>query len=95
LSQAHPLQLEAFAKALHKLDPGLPRPKLQLVGSCRNKGDEDRLQKLKELAVELKVENDVEFHKNIMYRYAIYAYLIGVGWGKSIPIQSVGYLVWI
>lgn len=68
LSQAHPLQLEAFAKALRKLDPGLPGPKLQLVGSCRNKADEDRLQKLKELAVELKVENDVEFHKNIMYR---------------------------
>lgn len=66
--KAHPLQLEAFAKALCKLDPCLPRPKLQLVGSCRNKADEDRLQKLKELAVELKVENDVEFHKNIMYR---------------------------
>lgn len=58
------------------MDPGLPKPKLQLVGSCRNKGDEDRLQKLKEMAVELKVENDVEFHKNIMYRYAIYVNIL-------------------
>lgn len=66
--KAHPLQLQAFAKAISKLDAGLPKPKLQLVGSCRNKADEDRLQKLKEMAVELKVENDVEFHKNIMYR---------------------------
>ncbi|KNA23307.1 hypothetical protein SOVF_026040 [Spinacia oleracea] len=66
--KAHPLQLKAFAKAISQMDPGLPKPKLQLVGSCRNKGDEDRLQKLKEMAVELKVENDVEFHKNIMYR---------------------------
>ncbi|CAO2838368.1 unnamed protein product [Amaranthus hypochondriacus] len=66
--KAHPLQLQAFAKAISKIGPGLCRPKLQLVGSCRNKADENRLQKLKELAVELKVEKDVEFHKNIMYR---------------------------
>lgn len=61
------------------MDAGLPKPKLQLVGSCRNKADEDRLQKLKELAVELKVENDVEFHENILYRYAFYVNLNCVG----------------
>ncbi|XP_021732495.1 GDP-Man:Man(3)GlcNAc(2)-PP-Dol alpha-1,2-mannosyltransferase-like [Chenopodium quinoa] len=66
--KAHPLQLQAFAKAISKLDAGLPKPKLQLVGSCRNEADEDRLQKLKEMAVKLKVENDVEFHKNILYK---------------------------
>lgn len=66
--KAHPLQVEAFAKALSKLDEGLPKPKLQLVGSCRNNADENRLQKLKEKAAKLNVENDVEFHKNIMYR---------------------------
>lgn len=66
--KAHPLQLQAFAKAISKMDVGLPKPKLQLVGSCRNKADEERLQKLKELAIKLKVENDVEFHQNIIYR---------------------------
>ena len=78
LFQAHPLQLQAFAKAISKIGPGLSRPKLQLVGSCRNNADENRLQKLKEMAVELKVEKDVEFHKNIMYRYAVYENIIQV-----------------
>nr|GLL26622.1 GDP-Man:Man(3)GlcNAc(2)-PP-Dol alpha-1,2-mannosyltransferase [Ipomoea trifida] len=65
--KAHPLQLEALAVAIKKLEPGLPRPKLQLVGSCRNEADEKRLQNLKDLAKKLNVENDVEFHKNVMY----------------------------
>lgn len=67
-SQAHTLQLEAFSVAIGKLDADLPRPKLQFVGSCRNKSDEERLQNLKNKAVELKVDADVEFHKNITYR---------------------------
>lgn len=54
---------------MKKLDLNLPRPKLQLVGSCRNEADERRLQKLQDLAVELKVADDVEFHKNVMYRF--------------------------
>lgn len=62
------LQLEAFSLALDKLDPGFPRPKLQFVGSCRNESDEERLQKLKDRAVELKIDGDVEFYKNAMYR---------------------------
>ncbi|KAK3229351.1 hypothetical protein Dsin_001232 [Dipteronia sinensis] len=66
--KAHPLQLEAFSVAIKKLDQDLPRPKLQFVGSCRNKSDEERLQNLKDKAVELKVDGDVEFHKNVMYR---------------------------
>ncbi|KAG2290001.1 hypothetical protein Bca52824_049605 [Brassica carinata] len=66
--KAHMLQLEAFSLALEKLDPGVPRPKLQFVGSCRNESDEERLQKLKDRAVELKVNGDVEFYKNAMYR---------------------------
>ncbi|KAH7511534.1 hypothetical protein JRO89_XSUnG0194400 [Xanthoceras sorbifolium] len=66
--KAHPLQLEAFSVALKKLDQDLPRPKLQFVGSCRNKSDEERLQNLKDKAVELEVDGDVEFHKNVMYR---------------------------
>lgn len=66
--KAHTLQLEAFETALKKLDADLPRPKLQFVGSCRNKEDEDRLQNLKDKAIHMEVENDVEFHKNLMYR---------------------------
>ncbi|KAJ9160356.1 hypothetical protein P3X46_025764 [Hevea brasiliensis] len=66
--KAHPLQLEAFSVAIRKLDPNLPRPKLQFVGSCRNQWDEERLQKLKDKAVELKVDEDVQFYKNVMYR---------------------------
>ncbi|GFZ15018.1 UDP-Glycosyltransferase superfamily protein [Actinidia rufa] len=66
--KAHTLQLEAFSIAVRKLDADMPRPKLQFVGSCRNKSDEERLQNLKKLATELKVEEDVEFYKNVMYR---------------------------
>ncbi|XP_050211199.1 GDP-Man:Man(3)GlcNAc(2)-PP-Dol alpha-1,2-mannosyltransferase isoform X2 [Mercurialis annua] len=66
--KAHPLQLEAFAVATRKLDAGLPRPTLQFVGSCRNNSDEERLQKLQEKAIELKVDENVEFYKNVPYR---------------------------
>nr|BAE99716.1 hypothetical protein [Arabidopsis thaliana] len=66
--KAHMLQLEAFSLALEKLDADVPRPKLQFVGSCRNNSDEERLQKLKDRAVELKVDGDVQFYKNAMYR---------------------------
>ncbi|GAB2284477.1 asparagine-linked glycosylation protein [Dionaea muscipula] len=66
--KAHALQIQAFGKAIIKLDEGFSKPKLQLVGSCRNQADEDRLEKLKEKAIELKVEKYVEFHKNIPYR---------------------------
>ncbi|CAK7336675.1 unnamed protein product [Dovyalis caffra] len=66
--KAHPLQLEAFSVAIRRLDADMPRPVLQFVGSCRNKFDEDRLQKLQDKAVELKVDGDVQFYKNVMYR---------------------------
>lgn len=66
--KAHTLQLEAFSVAIKRLDADLPRPKLQFVGSCRNEADEKRLQNLKDLAVKLGVEKDVEFHKNLLYR---------------------------
>ncbi|XWS56753.1 hypothetical protein CRYUN_Cryun09bG0112400 [Craigia yunnanensis] len=66
--KAHGLQLEAFSVAIKKLDEDLPRPKLQFVGSCRNKSDEERLQNLKDKAIQLNIHEDVEFHKNVMYR---------------------------
>ncbi|KAF8394895.1 hypothetical protein HHK36_018833 [Tetracentron sinense] len=66
--KAHTLQLEAFSVAIRKLDAESPRPKLQFVGSCRNTWDEERLQNLKDKAIELKVDKDVEFYKNLVYR---------------------------
>ncbi|KAM7269938.1 hypothetical protein ACFE04_029152 [Oxalis oulophora] len=66
--KAHPLQLEAFSVAIKKLDADLPIPKLYFVGSCRNKADEERLQKLKDKAIQLKIDDHVEFYKNVMYR---------------------------
>jgi alpha-1,2-mannosyltransferase len=68
---AHGLQLEAFALALQRLDPSIPKPKLQFVGSCRNKDDLERLQKLKDRSTELHIDEHVEFHKDISYRYFI------------------------
>ncbi|XP_006664685.2 GDP-Man:Man(3)GlcNAc(2)-PP-Dol alpha-1,2-mannosyltransferase [Oryza brachyantha] len=66
--KAHGLQLEAFAIALDKLGPGFPKPKLQFAGSCRNKEDLERLQKLKDRSTELHIDELVEFHKDISYR---------------------------
>ncbi|KAK2406950.1 GDP-Man:Man(3)GlcNAc(2)-PP-Dol alpha-1,2-mannosyltransferase [Trifolium repens] len=66
--KAHSLQLEAFSLAIKRLESGLPKPKLQFVGSCRNKSDDERLQRLKEKAIELNVNEQVEFHKNVTYR---------------------------
>ncbi|KAK9989570.1 hypothetical protein SO802_029809 [Lithocarpus litseifolius] len=66
--RVHTLQLEAFSVALKKLDADLARPKLQFVGSCRNNSDEERLQNLKNKAIELKVDGDIKFYKNLMYR---------------------------
>ncbi|TYI50516.1 hypothetical protein E1A91_D12G106500v1 [Gossypium mustelinum] len=61
--KAHSLQLEAFSVAIKKLDEHSRRPKLQFVGSCRNKSDEERLQNLKDKVVQLNIQDDVEFHK--------------------------------
>ncbi|XP_064968360.1 GDP-Man:Man(3)GlcNAc(2)-PP-Dol alpha-1,2-mannosyltransferase-like [Musa acuminata AAA Group] len=66
--KAHGLQLEAFALAVRRLDQDLPRPKLLFVGSCRNKQDEERLQKLKHRSKELSIDDYVEFHRDVMYR---------------------------
>ncbi|RYR03218.1 hypothetical protein Ahy_B06g082071 isoform A [Arachis hypogaea] len=68
---AHGLQLEAFLVAVKRLDSSLPKPRLQFVGSCRNKSDEERLQMLKDKAIELNVNEQVEFHKNVTYRCSV------------------------
>ncbi|KAK1409366.1 hypothetical protein QVD17_35892 [Tagetes erecta] len=82
--KAHSLQLQAFALSISKLDSEVSRPKLQFVGSCRNDADEVRLQNLKDLASELKVEDDVEFYKNVTYRELVK--LLG---GATVGIHSM------
>ncbi|CAL9179747.1 unnamed protein product [Musa hybrid cultivar] len=66
--KAHSLQLEAFAQSVGILDQDMPRPKLQFVGSCRNKQDEESLQKLKERCRELNLDNFVEFCRDAANR---------------------------
>lgn len=57
----HPLQLQAFSKAL----PHLPSDAtLAFFGGCRNAADKQRVENLKALAAELKIEEKVEFHIN-------------------------------
>ncbi|CAL9121653.1 unnamed protein product [Musa acuminata var. zebrina] len=70
--KAHSLQLEAFAQSVGILDQDMPRPKLQFVGSCRNKQDEERLQKLKERCRELNLDNFVEFCRDATNRITCY-----------------------
>lgn len=66
--KGHVLQLEAFSASIKRLNANELRPKLQLVGSCRNKADEERVQNLRNRATELKIDDDVEFHVNVMYK---------------------------
>lgn len=60
---------------MERLDSELPKPKLQFVGSCRNKEDLERLQNLKDKSRELGVLEHVEFHKDVMYRSVLNSYL--------------------
>ena len=82
--KAHGLQLEAFALAVRRLDQDLPRPKLLFVGSCRNKQDEERLQKLKHRSKELSIDDYVEFHRDVMYRFDLHRCLF-----KFISFQNM------
>ena len=54
---------------IKSLDLSLPMPILQFVGSCQNEAEERRLQKLKDRAIELKVDDHVEFYKNVARKY--------------------------
>ena len=46
------------------------------MGSCRNNSDEEILQNLKNKAIELKVDGDVEFYRNLMYRFVPVKYIL-------------------
>lgn len=69
--KAHTLQLEAFALAIQRLDPGAPKPKLLFVGGCRNISDQERLNELQNKSTELNMEEYVEFHRDVLYRELI------------------------
>ncbi|KAM4860302.1 GDP-Man:Man(3)GlcNAc(2)-PP-Dol alpha-1,2-mannosyltransferase isoform 2-T3 [Thomomys bottae] len=64
----HPLQIRAFAKLLDKkaAEPHSPL-KLILIGGCRNKEDEFRVNQLRRLSEDLGVQEDVEFKINIPF----------------------------
>lgn len=62
----------------------MARPVLQFVGSCRNQFDEDRLQKLQDKALELKIDGDLQFYKNVMYMLASTRALHSTGLGETL-----------
>nr|XP_005007108.1 GDP-Man:Man(3)GlcNAc(2)-PP-Dol alpha-1,2-mannosyltransferase isoform X2 [Cavia porcellus] len=63
----HPLQIRAFAKLLSRKVPESPSLKLVLIGGCRNKDDDLRVNQLRKLCEDLKVQDDVEFKINIPF----------------------------
>lgn len=72
--KAHGVQLDAFAKVIQNQNAGdFPKRsssgsiQLKLVGSCRNKEDEDRVKNLKLRCLELGIAEYVEFLVNVPY----------------------------
>uniref|UniRef100_A0A8C9P5X7 GDP-Man:Man(3)GlcNAc(2)-PP-Dol alpha-1,2-mannosyltransferase n=1 Tax=Spermophilus dauricus TaxID=99837 RepID=A0A8C9P5X7_SPEDA len=64
----HPLQIKAFAKLLDKKVAESPSSlKLVLIGGCRNKDDELRVNQLRRLSEDLGVQEHVEFKINIPF----------------------------
>lgn len=61
----HRLQIESFAKFVEKT--GRKDVTLSLVGGVRNQGDRDRVEALKHLSQELKIDDLVEFKVSIPY----------------------------
>jgi alpha-1,2-mannosyltransferase len=63
----HPLQVKSLARLLEQHPEHKGKVKLLLIGSCRNEGDQKRVESLKKLASELQVQNHVEFSINPPY----------------------------
>lgn len=65
----HKVQIEAFAALLKRLqENGIETmPKMNVIGSCRNEGDQKLVEDLKQLCVSLKVEKYVDFKVNLPY----------------------------
>ncbi|KAG6910663.1 hypothetical protein DXG01_008707 [Tephrocybe rancida] len=63
----HAAQLLAFARLIHVYPEHAATTRLLLLGGCRNEGDAVRVEGLRRLARELKIENRVEFIINAPY----------------------------
>ena len=64
----HPLQVKSFHKFLQSVPENeRERYALQLVGSCRNEDDQDRVNHLKELSQELGITERVTFKLNVPF----------------------------
>ncbi|XP_001378251.3 GDP-Man:Man(3)GlcNAc(2)-PP-Dol alpha-1,2-mannosyltransferase isoform X1 [Monodelphis domestica] len=63
----HALQLRSFAKLLEKATKHPLPLKLILIGGCRNKDDERRVNQLKRLCEDLGIQENVEFQINIPF----------------------------
>lgn len=63
----HPLQIKAFSEFLKRSEQTIQPMKLVIVGSCRNKEDEERVNQLQDLCYSLDIVQNVEFKINISY----------------------------
>ncbi|XP_071499973.1 GDP-Man:Man(3)GlcNAc(2)-PP-Dol alpha-1,2-mannosyltransferase-like [Diadema antillarum] len=64
----HALQVKSFAKLLTKLaSEERDNVRLELIGGCRNEGDESRVEALRNLCKDLGVEQSVDFILNIPF----------------------------
>ena len=62
----HELQILAMKEVVTK-NPQLSKAKLILVGSCRDEGDQTRVENLKKLAKSLFIQDNVQFYVNVPY----------------------------
>ncbi|KAI8068590.1 hypothetical protein BC940DRAFT_31866 [Gongronella butleri] len=94
----HRLQILAMARLFEKYPQWLqdPNVKLIMVGSCRNKGDEDRIEQLRNLAKELQLQDRIHFEVNAPYNVLVS--LLGQGkvglhtmWNEHFGIGVVEY----
>jgi len=61
----HPLQLQAFKLVLDRLS--LPNLRLHLVGGVRNEEDKERVRILRQMAIDLNIAGQVDFHVDMPY----------------------------
>jgi len=70
----HKLQVLSFHKFLSQLDVSDRKYRLTLAGGCRNEGDENRVNELKELIKSLDMESKVDIETNISYERLLQLY---------------------
>jgi len=65
----HPLQVRIMAKLIEKYghDPQVQKARMVMVGGCRNQEDQERVTSIKNLSIELGVQDNVEVVVNAPY----------------------------